>query len=226
MSTIFITGANRGIGLEFVKQYATEGWRVIATCRDPIGVGELSNIKGNIEVHGLDVNDLSQLNRLSNDLNKDKFDLLINNAGIYGPEYLKPGDPDTNEWLKVFKTNTIAPLNVCQSFLPNLKEIRGKIIVLSSKMGSISNNSSGGSYIYRSSKAALNSVMKSLAKDFQKHLIPVFIFHPGWVQTKMGGPNAQISVKTCVKNLRHVISTLTMKESGQFISYDGTKISW
>ena len=121
-----------------------------------------------------------------------------------------------DKWLKVFQTNAIAPLTVSSHFLPHVMRTQGKIATLTSKMGSVSENSSGGSYIYRSSKSALNSIMKSLSKDLYSKSVAVCVLHPGWVKTEMGGPNAQISVETSAIGLRKVIEELTLSNSGKF----------
>ncbi len=226
MPTVLITGANRGIGLELCRQYAISDWRVIATCRNPINVGALAKLTGQIDVYSLDVNNKSQLLTLADELSNISLDVLINNAGIYGTRYKGLENFDLKNWLKVFETNTIAPLNVAKAFLSNECLLTGKIVTLTSKMGSIKDNTSGDAYVYRSSKAALNSVMKSLAIELSPISIPVTVLHPGWVQTDMGGENAAISVKESVSGLRRVISDLGMHNSGKFFNYDGKEIPW
>jgi len=115
-----ITGANRGIGLEFVRQYAALGWQVIATCRNPIGVGDLAKVEGNIEVHGLDVTDQYSIARLAKDLDGMEIDLLLNSAGIFGPRNYIFNDIEYSEWMKVFDTNIFSPLKICSAFLPHV----------------------------------------------------------------------------------------------------------
>ena len=226
MRKVLITGSNRGIGLELVRQYAAEGWKVFATCRNPISVGPLSQLGGKINTYWLDVADELQVKRLANELNEVSLDVIINNAGIYGSRPQTYDNLDIAEWLKVFQTNTIAPLTVSSHFLPHVMRTQGKIATLTSKMGSVSENSSGGSYIYRSSKSALNSIMKSLSKDLYSKSVAVCVLHPGWVKTEMGGPNAQISVETSAIGLRKVIEELTLSNSGKFFNYDGSEIFW
>jgi len=226
MPTVLITGANRGIGLEFARQYGAEGWQVIATCRNPIGVGELATIQGDIQIHGLDVSDARQLERLATELKDTKIDLLINNAGVYGPRGYAPGDVDLREWHQTFEINAMSPLLVSMAFVPHVEAAGGKIVTLSSKMGSMEDNTSGGNYIYRSSKAATNAVMKSLANDLSANSIPVCVMHPGWVETDMGGPNALISTETSVTGMRQVIENLDMTTTGVFFNYDGTIVPW
>ena len=226
MPTVLITGSNRGIGLEFVRQYAAAGWRVLATCRNPINVGDLSKISGDVEVHGLDINNELQIKKLANDLKTLPINLIINNAGVYGGRPQNLNDCDVREWLNVIQTNAISALNICKYFLPNLIETQGKIACISSKMGSITENSSGGSYIYRSSKSALNSIMRSLAIDLYKKSVAICILHPGWVQTDMGGANALISSTKSVAGLRNVIEDLSLSDTGKFYDYDGSEIAW
>jgi len=226
MATVLITGANRGIGLEFARQYGADGHTVIATCRNPLGVGALSTIQGDIQVHGLEVTDQAQLARLAVDLKDTPIDILINNAGVYGPRSYDPMEIDTREWHHVFQINVMSPLQVSLAFVDNIVAAHGKIATLSSKMGSMTDNTSGGSYIYRSSKAAVNAVMKSLANDLMDRSIPVCVLHPGWVQTDMGGENALIPVETSVSGLRQVIDDLSMSSTGTFFNYDGQNIRW
>ncbi|MET4710380.1 NAD(P)-dependent dehydrogenase (short-subunit alcohol dehydrogenase family) [Endozoicomonas sp. NE43] len=157
-------------------------------------------------------------------LQGQRIDLLINNAGMYG-ERLSFGEVTEQEWMKVLRVNTVAPLLVVQE-LVDLMADDGKVLLMTSKMGSIEDNTSGGSYIYRSSKAALNAVGKSLAHDLSGRGISVAICHPGWVQTDMGGPNALITTETSIHGLREVMEQLTVDTSGQFFSYDGSTISW
>jgi len=226
MPTVLITGANRGIGLEFARQYGADGWQVIATCRNPIGVGELATIEGNIQIHGLDVTDTRQRERLANELEGTTIDVLINNAGIYGPKGYGPGDIDLRDWHQTLEVNAMTPLLVSMAFVPHVVAAGGKIVTLSSKMGSMEDNTSGGNYIYRSSKAAANAVMKSLANDLSSKSIPVGVMHPGWVETDMGGPNALISTETSVTGMRQVIEKLDMASTGNFFNYDGAKVPW
>jgi len=227
MPTVLITGSNRGIGLEFARQYGREGWRVIATCRNPIGVGELATIDGAIQVHGLDVTDDRQIAALAGDLEGEAIDLLINNAGRYGPVGGGYRDLDRTEWHRTLETNAMAPLAVSAALLPHVSRSEGKTIVtLTSKMGSMGDNTSGGAYIYRSSKAALNAVMKSFANDVAGAGVTVAVFHPGWVKTTMGGPNALISPEQSVTGIRRVIDGMTPSETGAFFNYDGTPVPW
>lgn len=225
---VLITGANRGIGLEFTKQYAQDGWQVLACCRTPkqaSALQALANAYDNIQIVALDVADFAQIDALALQLKDVKIDVLINNAGIYPDSH--SDTIDTNDWLDAFKINSMAPLKMAMAFTPHVANSQlKKIATLSSKMGSLDDNTSGGSYIYRSSKAAVNMVMKSLSVDLQPLGITIVTLHPGWVQTEMGGSNALIDTQTSVSGLRKVIAQATLNTTGQFIAYDGQPIKW
>jgi NAD(P)-dependent dehydrogenase (short-subunit alcohol dehydrogenase family) len=225
---VLITGTNRGIGLTFVKQYAADGWSVIACCRDPQSANELQALASthrNIQIIALNMADFSQIDAVALQLKEQKIDVLINNAGVY-PESCF-GDVDFDDWTSAFKINTMAPLKMAEAFMSHIAASQlKKIVTLSSKMGSVDDNTIGGSYIYRSSKAAVNMVMKSLSIDLNPYGIAVVTLHPGWVQTDMGGPNGLIDSQTSVTGLRKVIADLSLASSGKFIAYDGSEIAW
>jgi len=221
--TILITGANRGIGLEFTKQYAADGWQVLSCCRKPQSASELqalANQYQNIQIYTLDVADFAQIDALALELNSQKIDVLLNNAGVYPSG--SSADLDDAVWALSFKINSMAPLKMAQAFVAHIaaSELK-KIATLSSKMGSLEDNTSGGSYIYRSSKTAVNMVMKSLALDVKELGMSVLTLHPGWVQTDMGGPNGLINTTTSVKGMVKVIENLSLANTGKFIAYDG-----
>lgn len=226
MPTVLVTGANRGLGLEFARQYAADGWHVIATCRAPEQASELQ-VLSNIEVKALDVTDFDAVEQLARDLDGVTIDVLLNNAGIYGPKGCGLGDIDFDAWEDVLRTNVLAPMRVAQCFVPHVARSEKRCIAtLSSKMGSMADNSSGGSYIYRSSKAGLNAVMKSLAHDLTPQGITSIILHPGWVRTDMGGANGLIEAPESVRGLRRVIGEASLQSSGCFFNYDGSEIPW
>jgi NAD(P)-dependent dehydrogenase (short-subunit alcohol dehydrogenase family) len=228
---ILITGANRGIGLEMVRYSARQGWRVFACCRNPhnadslFSIAKLSN--GGISVHIADMQELSTLQALSYELRNDPIDMLINNAGIYGTDKNTFGAVDVESWLQAFQINCIAPLKMVEAFSEQLSMGNRKLVVcMSSKMASMADNGYGNSYIYRSSKAALNAVVKSLSIDLKPQGIMSVAFHPGWVKTQMGGPDAEISTQECVDQLFTILSALTINDSGRFIDIDGSDIPW
>jgi NAD(P)-dependent dehydrogenase (short-subunit alcohol dehydrogenase family) len=171
------------------------------------------------------VADFAQIDALALQLKKEEIDVLINNAGIYPESSM--GDAYLEDWLEAFKINSIAPLKIATAFTAHIaKSELKKLVTLSSKMGSMSDNTSGGSYIYRSTKTAVNMVMKSLSIDLQPACIAVVTLHPGWVLTDMGGSNALINTQTSVTGLRKVIANLNLSNTGKFIAYDGKEISW
>lgn len=228
-ATVLITGANRGLGLEFVKQYAEAGWQVIACCRWPEEAKELQALAersgDQVEIHTLDVADFEEIDALALILQGRSIDLLINNAGVYPQSDF--GNVNYEAWAEAFHINSMAPMKMVEAFAghvasSNLK----KIVTVSSKMGSLDDNTSGGSYIYRSTKTAVNMVMKSLAIDLKPKGIASTILHPGWVRTDMGGPNGLIDAPESVAGMRRVIDELTLDNSGRFVAYDGKVIPW
>jgi NAD(P)-dependent dehydrogenase (short-subunit alcohol dehydrogenase family) len=229
MPTVLITGANRGLGLEFCRQYADKGWDVIACCRNPAQAGELRALGqrcGSMQIEALDVAQFDQIDSFAKKLSDTGIDVLINNAGVYGG-HQGFGQLDYEAWLNTLVINTQAPMKMAEAFLPQIKRGGKKLIVsISSLMGSISDNGSGGSVFYRSSKAALNAAMKSLSIDLRDQGIGVLIFHPGWVRTDMGGANGLIDSKTSVGGMCAVIDSFTLAQSGVFIKYDGKPMPW
>ncbi len=228
---ILITGANRGIGLEMVHYAMRQGWRVFACCRNPhnaehlFALAKLSN--GLISVHIADMMELATLQALSYELRNEPIDLLINNAGVYGSDNNEFGSVDVADWLQTLQINSIAPLKMVEAFIGQLVlGSKKQVVCISSKMGSMGDNDSGNSYIYRSSKAALNAVVKSLSIDLQSQTINCVAMHPGWVKTDMGGVDAEISVAECVIQLFSIIKSLTADDNGRFIDIDGSDIPW
>lgn len=227
---VVVTGANRGLGLEFCRQYLEKGDKVYACCRSPENAYDLQALKqasgDQLETISLDVGNQAQINNLPRVIS-GPVDILIHNAGIYGPRSLPFNEVEPEAWMEVFRINSIAPLMVVQALADKVAASQEqKIVLLSSKMGSVGDNDSGGSYIYRSSKSALNAVGKSLAIDLAEQGIKVAIVHPGWVQTDMGGPNAWIDAQTSISGLCEVVENLTSNNSGQFFNYDGSNIAW
>lgn len=218
MPTVLITGANRGIGLELARQYSEAGWNVIATVRE--SSEELDRLR--VRVETLDMRDFEAVERFGKMI--DELDLLIANAGTYGPRTVTSAE-DADGWLETLAINTVAPFLLAEAVLPQVERARGKLIAISTRMGSIADNSSGGFIAYRSSKAALNAAWRSLAIDNRGKVVAA-VLHPGWVQTRMGGPSAPLSVEESVAGLRRVIEQLGPEQSGGFYSYDGSEIPW
>jgi NAD(P)-dependent dehydrogenase (short-subunit alcohol dehydrogenase family) len=226
MPTVLITGASRGIGLEFVRQYAANGWKVLACCRKPGTATELNKITGDVSLFALDVDSDQNIADLAKQLKSVPIDVLINNAGISKPEASTLGQVSSEVWLQVFRTNTIAPLKMAEAFLPNMEAGKEKkLIAITSRLGSIELNE-GGRYSYRSSKAALNSAWKSLAGDTAGKGMICVVFHPGWVQTDMGGQSAPVTPPQSVAGMIKLIGGFTRKDNGTFRNFDGEKLPW
>ncbi|MCE9785214.1 SDR family oxidoreductase [Shewanella algae] len=229
MPQLLITGANRGIGLALTQVYLAAGWDVLACCRDPETADELLDLVNEfqgLEVFALDVTDYEAVAELAAELEGRGLDLLLNNAGYYGPKGLLLGQLPVDEWRTVFEVNCIAPCKLAEAFLPHLIQAKGIIANISSKVGSMVDNQSGGGYLYRSSKAALNSITKSLALDLANVGVKAVALHPGWVQTSMGGPNALIDVDTSAAGMKQLLDNLSQAQSGGFYDYCGNSIPW
>lgn len=222
--TVLITGANRGIGLELTRQYAADGWQVIATARRPDAADDLRDLE--VTVVQLDVTNQASVENLAADLDGLSIDVLINNAGVLSLERSIVGI-DFEEFNQAMAVNTVGPIRVTQALLPNLRSGKmKKIINTSSIAGSISLNTSVGYYGYSESKAALNMFTRSLAAELQPEGFICVVIHPGWVQTDMGGANATVSVTSSASGIRSVIANLTMDHNGEFWTFDGQKLPW
>jgi NAD(P)-dependent dehydrogenase (short-subunit alcohol dehydrogenase family) len=248
VGAVFITGCSRGLGLEFVKQLtqlSNPPKHIFATCRDPDTATELQEVAGknaNVHIHKFDVLNYesfpSVVQWVETSLGPDGvLNLLINNAGIYQPEQTL--DTITPEKMTIeFETNAVSPLMLTKAFLPLLKKAaaasadsplsvsRAAVVNITSRMGSIEDNTSGGSYAYRTSKAALNMVTKTLSVDLKPHGILAIVLHPGWAMTKMGGKGALITATESVSGLLRVMEGLKDEHSGKFISFKGDNLPW
>jgi NAD(P)-dependent dehydrogenase (short-subunit alcohol dehydrogenase family) len=228
MTTVLVTGANRGIGLEFARQYAADGADVIACCRAPQKAEALNVLAKSspIEVIALDVTSPKSVAALKTTLAGRPIDILINNAGVGGPRKEPSGTIDFDAWVETLKTNSVAPMLVSLALHDNLKAGKlKKLVTITSMMGSIANHG-GGSYAYRASKAAVNSVMHGLSREWAKDGIAVGIYHPGWVKTDMGGASAPVTPEESVKGLRAQIARLNAANSGAYLDYTGSEIAW
>ncbi len=229
MTTILVTGANRGIGLEFATQYAADGADVIACCREPDAAEALNALvkrARNVRTAALDVADPASVAALKAELGAAPIDILINNAGVGGPRERAKGIIDAAAWLRIFAVNSVAPVTVAAAVHENLKAGNDKkLVTITSQLGSIANHS-GGAYPYHASKAAVNSFMRGLAKEWASDGIAVGIFHPGWVQTDMGGSGAPVTPPQSVHGLRARIAELNAENSGSFRDYTGREIAW
>jgi NAD(P)-dependent dehydrogenase (short-subunit alcohol dehydrogenase family) len=227
MATILITGTNRGIGYALTEAYLKRGDRVIATVRDPFNVPDLLKTapRDQMILLGMDVTDDRSVSRAAASI-KEPIDVLINNAGIIGPERQNALDMDFVGFSQTLAVNTIAPLRVSQAFLPHLRQAKNaRILTISSQMGALSGSASGKT-AYRTSKAAVNKLMQGLAAELKAEGISVAVAHPGWVQTDMGGQAADITPNESAAGLVALIDRLTIKETGQFFRWDGTIHPW
>jgi NAD(P)-dependent dehydrogenase (short-subunit alcohol dehydrogenase family) len=230
MYSILVTGSNRGIGLEWCRQYAEAGWRVFATCRHPETADELHALARKhpaLSAHGLDVTQPESVYALRAELQDEAIDVLVNNAGVYLEKYAPTAALRYDEWQQTLEVNTLGPLRVSESLLELVARSQRKLVVaLSSHMGSIAEISAPGDTYYRSSKAALNAAMKGLALALRERGIGVLLLHPGWVKTRMGGWDAPLTAAESVAGMRTLVDAFSLDQSGRFLRYDGTEIPW
>jgi len=233
MSTVLITGANRGLGLEFVRQYSAEGWEVIATARNPKQSEELDRLaKGkSASLQALDVTSDDSVKHLAEVLKGRPVDLLILNSAIFTRDGNKLGELNFAGWRESFETNVLGAMRVAEALIENVAASKRKqIVAISTGMGSLQTLGTtigfGSAYQYRSSKAALNMAMSILAKEVEPQGISVLIFSPGWVQTDMGGPNAALTPEQSIAGMRKVLEGNPMELRGKFLSYDGSTWPW
>lgn len=227
---VLITGSNRGIGLEFVRQYLEKGWRVYATCRRPAEAESLqllAEIHSELSIHRLDITVREDIRSIRWELEGIPIDVLINNAGIY----LEKGDVQLDgihydDWLRTLEVNTMGAVRVSEALRDNVGMSDKKLlVVLSSHMGSIADINEAGSFYYRSSKAALNAVMQGISIALRAERIGVLILHPGGVMTRMG-PRDGIPAEQSVQGMRQIIHDFNIDQSGTFLQYDGREMPW
>lgn len=229
MKHVLITGANRGIGLEFTRQYCRDGWQVTACCRN-VDADALVDLAakhdGKIAIHSLDVDSDDSVRALAQQLRDSRFDLIINNAGVIGNRTAALGDMDYDSLAATLTTNVAGPLRVTEALWRNLKtDGDRKVATVSSRMGSMT-YCQPNALIYRTSKAAVNMAMRCAALQLADENITMVMLHPGWVQTDMGGPNADIDAETSVTGMRQVIAGATTAQNGGFLNYDGAELAW
>jgi NAD(P)-dependent dehydrogenase (short-subunit alcohol dehydrogenase family) len=224
MSTVLVTGANRGLGLEFVRQYAAAGASVLAACRDPRAATALTAIAG-VEVCELDVGSAASVAALAASLKGRAVDILVNNAGRLSAGRPEHNDPEAV--LEMFRINTLGPLMLSEALVENLaSSARRLIVTVSSDLGSLSGNASGGNLGYRVSKAAVNMVMRTLAVELKPRNISCVLLTPGWVRTDMGGSNAPLSPTQSVTGMCRVIERLGLRDTGRWLDHSGQECHW
>jgi len=237
MATALITGANRGLGFEFTRQYLAAAWHVIAACRKPDDAGALRALQAShsrLQIVAIDVARQDSIERAAADLGAQPVDVLINNAGLFGPSESRNNDwrqsfghIDRDVWLDLLNVNTIAPVKMAEAFITNIAAgEQKKIVTLSSGYGSIADTGPGGLYAYRTSKAAVNMAMATLAKDLSSQGIVVALLCPGWCRTDMGGPRAPNDPAESVARMRGLIDELELTDSGAFIHHSGRRLPW
>ena len=222
MPTALIIGASRGIGRELVRQYLADGWRVIATARKPDDCASLGAMGA--EPHQLDVTSVDAIAAIGWKLDDERIDVAILGAGLYGPRH--DGFPTQTDFDAVMHTNVLAAMRLLPVIAPLVAPTRGKLAVISSRMGSIGLRHSSIGTLYRASKAALNSVLADTSLDFGPKGATCVAFHPGWVKTDMGGEGADLTVEQSVTGLRTALAGLTGADNGSFLNYDGTPLPW
>jgi NAD(P)-dependent dehydrogenase (short-subunit alcohol dehydrogenase family) len=231
MPSVLITGANRGLGYEFARQYAADGWQVFAACRNPATANQLQRLAqdtGNmLTVLAMDVTDAESVRNAAAHLGKVAIDVLINNAGISGRSGQSTGNVDYTAWAHVLDVNTMGPLRLIETFTEHIAHSERRLVVtITSGMGSLADNTSGGSIAYRTSKAAVNMVMRSAAIDLAPRRISCVLVNPGWVKTDMGGPGARLTPQESISALRRLIEAFGPEQSGRFYNYDGREYPW
>ena len=225
MKNILITGANRGIGLKFAEVLSANN-NIYATARDITNADDLKKFD-NTELLELDLLNKDSIKSFCSELKDIPLDMIINNAGIFQDEQMEETILDPELWLDEIMINAIGPVVLSQKLKENIMSGNDKkIIFISSQMGSIDDNYSGGYYFYRTSKSALNSAAKSLSIDWKADDISVLMLHPGWVRTDMGGSNAKLDIDTSVSKMLDVINSLDMGKTGTFLNYEGKKLEW
>jgi len=232
---VLITGSSRGIGLAFCRMYSELGWEVIATCRNPQSADELQHLSGNVSILPLDITSGKSIAALVDTMKGKPIDILVNNAAIHGPRDDSGtfGEIDLDAWLEVMKVNAMAPIKVTEALLPNvLQSVQKKLVFISSMAGSISlrgsqpHHKTGGPYIYRTSKAALNAAVKAVGFDLHAQGVSVVALHPGWVKTETGGWDAPGSPEESVEAMVKLIEGSTPEGNGLFVNVDGSVIGW
>ncbi len=224
MPTVLVIGASRGIGLEFARQYAADGARVIATHRCADDAPRLRALGA--RPMALDVLDPSALAGFGWQLDGEPIERVIVNAGVYGPRSSGIALPAATDFDTVMRTNVHAPMQLIALLSPNLVAARGKLAVISSKMGSIGLMASPAGWLYRASKAALNSALRAASLELGEQGVVCMAFHPGWVKTDMGGADADIDAPTSVTGMRRVIEAANASHNGKFLNYTGEQLAW
>ena len=231
MPSVLITGANRGLGLEFARQYGADGWRVFACCRSPGGATELAEIAGSrpdmLTVHEMDVTDGASVGAVAGSLRAETIDLLVNNAGLLGSREWAFGKTDFDNWTDTFEVNVFGAIRVLEAFSDHVARSDLKqMITISSALGSVTNATAPRNLPYRTSKAAVNMAVRCVSTALESQGVTCVAVSPGWVQTDMGGGNADLTPEQSVSNLRRLFETLRPEHTSAFLNHDGSEIAW
>jgi len=223
MATVLIVGATRGIGREFARQYAADGARIIATYRKPQDAAALRDLGA--RALPLDALDPDAAAKLGQQLDGQPIDIALLVAGVYS-ETTGLAPPSRDAFDTVMRTNVLAPMQLIALLAQSLQAARGKLVALSSRMGSIGLTADASGWLYRASKAALNSALKSASLDLGAHGVVCIALSPGWVRTDMGGPKAKLEVDESVRSMRRVIQAANRSHNGRFLNYNGEQLEW
>jgi len=228
MATILITGTNKGVGLELTKIYAARGDTVYAACRDPAGASALAEVPGEVVILPLVVGDSGSVTAMAEQLAGVTIDIVINNAGMKGPEFEEQNTyvMDFDGWAETFNVNSMGPVRVMQALMPNLKQAEAaKVVTITSQMGALSLDMPAA-HAYCASKAAVNKFMRLASIDLKKDGVAVGLIHPGWVQTDMGGPRADLTPQESAEGIVAVVDQLSMDSTGGFWKWNGETHDW
>lgn len=231
MPSVLITGANRGLGLEFARQYSADGWRVFACCRNPGEASDLAELSSKysdlVSVHTMEVTEADSVEAVADSLRNQSIDLLISNAGILGSRSWHLGETDYGNWEETLKVNVLGATRVLESFTEHVaRSERKQMATISSKLGSIALARATSNLAYRTSKAAVNMTVRCVADALEERGVICVAISPGWVQTDMGTPAADLTPEESVGNMRRLFETLGTGHSGQFLNHDGTDLPW
>jgi NAD(P)-dependent dehydrogenase (short-subunit alcohol dehydrogenase family) len=225
---LLLFGASRGLGLAIAEQYLKLGWRVVATVRSGSGTALhdlVGKVEGRLDIEVVDITDPARVTALRERLGSERFDLLLVNAGVTNDDRETIADVSTEEFVRVMVTNALSPMRIVETF-KDLVSPTGAIAIMSSGQGSVSNNDTGGHEVYRASKAALNTLMRSFAARHLGDLRTLLLLAPGWVRTDLGGPKARLGIQDSIPNLVKVIEAQEGKSGLQYLDYLGRAVSW
>jgi len=240
LPTLFITGANRGLGLGIAQILAGKGWYIHATCRNPSKADALQALStahpGQLTLHKLELLDFAGITRLGQMLHDSRIDVLLNNAGVmnmaqkrFDPKLTDQdfGHTDVEDWTKVFQVNVIAPMKLAEALVePVARSERKVIVTTTSIMGSIALNTSGRWHHYRTAKAAVNQMMRGMAAELKPRGITCFALHPGSVRTEMNSPKAELSIEESTTGIVKVLENASLKDSGKYLQWNGQEMAW